>query len=124
MKDYIEKANRTATTNYGSISQRLENPKIIDLIHAGLGISTETGELLDTIKKYIYYGKELDEVNLIEEVGDIFWYLALFCKSLNVSFEEVMKKNIEKLEARYPEKFTEEKAINRDLDKERGVLEK
>jgi NTP pyrophosphatase (non-canonical NTP hydrolase) len=123
MKDYIEKANRTATTKYGSISQRLESPKTIDLFHAGSGLATEAGEFLDNIKKHVFYGAELDEVNLKEELGDLFWYAALACKSLNVTFEEIMKKNIEKLQTRYPEKFSEINAIVRDLNKERETLE-
>ncbi len=124
MKDYIEQALKTNNTNYEVIKERLQDDEIIDLLHAGMGLCTEAGEFLDTIKKYIYYGKTLDEVNLVEEQGDIFWYSALALNILKTTFKEVKEKNIEKLKQRYPEKFTEEKAINRDLEKEREILEK
>jgi NTP pyrophosphatase (non-canonical NTP hydrolase) len=88
-------------------------PFIYDLLHATLGISGEAGELLDSVKKSFIYGKPLDTVNAREEIGDIFWYLALACRTLGVSFEEVMQENIDKLSKRYPEKYTDEHAIAR-----------
>lgn len=93
------------------------------LLHAGIGMSTESGEILDQLKKHIYYGRALDKVNLVEEVGDLFFYAAIACDVLDVTFEEVMVKNKAKLAARYGEKFSSEAAINRDLEKERSILE-
>ena len=61
-------------------------------------------------------------MNLFEEVGDIFWYLAIMADEIGFSFEDVMEKNLEKLKARYGDKFTKDKAINRDLSKELDVL--
>lgn len=98
--------------------------KIQDLLHAGMGLVTESGEFLDTLKKHIYYGKELDKVNLIEELGDQLWYCAIALNALGSDFETAMQINIDKLKSRYPEKFTEELAKNRDLEKERSILEK
>jgi NTP pyrophosphatase (non-canonical NTP hydrolase) len=72
----------------------------------------------------LFYGKPLDEVNLKEEMGDLFWYLAIMADTLGVSFEEIQERNIEKLKARYGEKFTDEKAINRNLETERSILER
>ena len=123
-KDYIEKALRTESCDYAKISERMQNKCTIRLLHAGIGLATESGEFLDALKKHIYYGKELDKVNLIEEISDQMWYCAIALDELGVSFEEVMAKNIAKLSARYPEKFTEEKAENRDLEIERSILEK
>jgi NTP pyrophosphatase (non-canonical NTP hydrolase) len=94
------------------------------LLHAGIGLTTEAGEFIDALKKHIFYGKELDRVNLSEEIGDIFWYLAIAADELGINFESVMNRNIEKLKARYGEKFTEESAEDRDLDQERDILEK
>jgi NTP pyrophosphatase (non-canonical NTP hydrolase) len=93
------------------------------LIHASLGMQTESAEFSDTIKKHIFYGKPLDVTNLKEEIGDMLWYVAIALDSLGSSFEEVMETNIKKLKARYGEKFSEESAITRNLIVERAILE-
>jgi NTP pyrophosphatase (non-canonical NTP hydrolase) len=93
------------------------------LLHAGIGIATESGEFLDALKKHIFYGKELDKVNLLEELGDLFWYMAIALDELGSTFEKEQARNIAKLKARYPEKFTESAAEVRDLQKERHILE-
>lgn len=95
----------------------------MNLLHAAMGISTEAGELMDAFKRKIFYGKELDVVNLKEEVGDIMWYIAILLRELDLDFEELLQLNIDKLRARFPDKFTEFDALNRDLDKERQILE-
>lgn len=94
-----------------------------DQLHMVIGISTESGELLDVFKKALAYSKGLDFVNIGEEIGDILWYLINLCRMLNLDPEEIMQININKLKARYPEKFTKEKALNRNLDQEREILE-
>jgi NTP pyrophosphatase (non-canonical NTP hydrolase) len=91
-------------------------PAMYDLVHASFGISGEAGEFLDAVKKAFIYNKPLDVVNAKEELGDMMWYLALACRALNVSFEELMTMNIDKLKVRYPEKYTDEHAAAR-LDK-------
>lgn len=88
-------------------------PEMYDLLHATLGISGEAGELLDAVKKSFIYNKELDLVNAKEELGDILWYIALACRTLNVSFDEIMQMNIDKLTKRYPEKYTDAAASDR-----------
>ena len=113
--NYIEEANRT--------SSDMCHPVNVDVEHGILGIATEAGELLDALKKGKYYGKPLDPVNIKEESGDLFWYLALICKAYGWTFEEIQQQNIAKLKARYPDKFTQDKALARDLPKERKVLE-
>lgn len=117
MQDYIDKAIRTESTvfNMEDGDDRL--------LHAGIGLATESAEFLDALKKHIYYGKPLDRVNLREELGDLFWYMAIACDALDVSFDELQETNIAKLSARYPEKFTMDKAENRDLATERQILE-
>lgn len=95
----------------------------IRLLHTVLGIATEAQEMIDQIMN-LWRNKTLDKVNLFEENGDIFWYQAVMANICNKSFEELMEKNIAKLRARYGEKFSTEKAINRDLELERKILEK
>jgi len=98
--------------------------KTQDLLHASMGLVTEAGEFQDMLKKHLYYGRELDEINLKEEIGDVLWYCAIALNALGTDFETVMQTNIDKLRARFPEKFTEDNANSRDLDKEREILEK
>lgn len=94
----------------------------IRLIHAVLGIATEAQEMIDQIMN-LWLKKPLDKINLVEENGDLFWYQAIMSNVTNISFDDLMEKNIAKLRARYGEKFSSEKAINRDLDLERKILE-
>jgi len=100
----------------------------MELLHAAIGISTEAGEILDAFKKHLIYGKDLDIINITEELGDITWYMAIMTRYLKnltgaTLEDDILELNIDKLKARYPEKFTEEKALNRDLDTEREILE-
>ena len=119
---YIQKAIRTESDPANAMT-RLQDIKIVRLLHAAIGLCTEAGEIQDALKKHIFYGKPLDLTNLREEGGDLFWYMAVFCDALQISFEEMQGLNIEKLAARYPDKFTEYKALNRDLEAERTILE-
>ncbi|EQC46186.1 nucleoside triphosphate pyrophosphohydrolase family protein [Bacteriovorax sp. Seq25_V] len=122
-KNYIGDAIKTESTNFQAMNERLNDDGLKRLLHAGIGLSTEAGEFLDALKKHIFYGKELDKVNLAEEMGDLFWYMAIVADELGFEFEEVMERNITKLKARYGEKFSEEKAERRDLETERKILE-
>lgn len=92
------------------------------LLHGAFAV-TEGGELIDQIKKHLIYGKEIDRTNVIEEVGDLLWYCNLALDAVGASFSDAFTANIEKLKKRYPDKFTSEAALNRDLDGERKVLE-
>ncbi|CBW26318.1 conserved hypothetical protein [Halobacteriovorax marinus SJ] len=123
-QEYVKLAIKTESTDFESMNTRLQDDGLKRLLHAGIGLSTEAGEFLDALKKHIFYGKELDRVNLAEEMGDLFWYLAIVADELGVNMDDVMERNIEKLKARYGEKFSEEKAENRDLKNERSILEK
>lgn len=105
------------------------SPKICDtvnsrLLHAIIGVCTEGGEALDVMKKNLFYGKEIDKTNLIEELGDLLWYIQLAADELGTTIPEIIQANIAKLRERYPVEFSEEKALERDLDKERSVLER
>jgi NTP pyrophosphatase (non-canonical NTP hydrolase) len=91
----------------------------IDILHGALGISTEAGEIL----KAIQGNGPLDMVNLAEEVGDILWYAHLILKRANMTFEQCMSININKLAKRFPDGFKEEPAIHRDIASERNILE-
>lgn len=93
------------------------------VLHAIIGIATESGELMEAVQDKLEVQKPLDEVNLLEEVGDLNWYEAILIDALDGDWDTVRERNIAKLRARYPDKFTSEDAINRDLETERKILE-
>lgn len=119
--EYIQNALRTETKEYRFTATDKVTPRIE---HAVMGLVTESAECMDALKKSKIYGKELDTVNLVEEAGDIMWYLAILADELGVSFEDMWEKNIAKLRVRFPEKYTDHHAENRDLATERATLEK
>ena len=96
---------------------------LLDELHMVLGMQTEAAEIADVYKKHIAYGKPLDYVNVSEEIGDIMWYIANLCNMKGWNLEDILITNINKLKARYPHSFDENKALFRDLDKERQILE-
>lgn len=96
---------------------------ILDDLHMVLGMQTEVAEIADVYKKCIAYKKPLDYVNIKEELGDAMWYIANLCNMHGWDLRDILDTNIAKLEARYPEKFTEEQALNRNLSAERQILE-
>jgi NTP pyrophosphatase (non-canonical NTP hydrolase) len=120
--EYIKLATVTESTDFDAIRARLTD-RNIRLLHAAMGVATEAGELLDAIKKVLFYGKELDIVNFSEEMFDTMWYLALGCSELKTTFEQGWDTNIAKLKARYGDKFSEYAATHRDLETERAILE-
>lgn len=95
-----------------------------DLIHMALGMQTEAAEISDVFKKKLAYDKDIDWVNVKEEVGDLMWYIANLCNMNQWNLEDILDTNINKLRVRYPKKFTNEQAITRDLESERKELEK
>lgn len=85
----------------------------MDLLHASLGVASDAGELVDAIKKHLIYGKELDVDNVIEEIGDVMWFLALMAHAVSIDLGAVAKANIAKLAKRYPDKYSDQAAIAR-----------
>lgn len=105
----------------GALS-KIKSEEDIRVLHAILGILTEGQELLDGFMRGLLE-ENVDKVNLSEEVADVAWYKAILMDAIGEDWERSLEKNIEKLKARYGEKFSEEKAIDRDLVKEREILE-
>ena len=72
---------------------------------AGVGLAAESGEFLEIVKKMVFQGKPWNADNrehLIIELGDVLWYVAQACMALEVSFDDVVAGNVEKLKKRYP----------------------
>ena len=75
------------------------------LLTAAVGMSAEAGEFTEIVKKIIFQGKPVNDENMFHmkrELGDIMWYVAQACMGLNVSLDEVIEMNVDKLKARYP----------------------
>lgn len=88
------------------------------LIHMIMGVCGEAGELLDAIKKAVIYRKELDIENVVEELGDIEFYLEGLRQGLGINRERTIRLNISKLQKRYSSgSFSNEQANDR-VDKE------
>lgn len=83
------------------------------LLSGVMGLCGESGEAIDIVKKHIAQGHDLDKDHLINELGDVAWYIAITSYALGVSLEEVLTRNIDKLKKRYPEGFEANKSINR-----------
>jgi len=127
LKDRAVKSTEMQTDLYKQVDAKPEQftftPYDLDMLHGVFGVFSEAGEILEEMMKTKLEGREIDHVNIIEEIGDIMWYLALVLRVNDGSFEDAAERNLNKLKARYPEQFTQEKAENRDLDAERSTLE-
>lgn len=91
------------------------NTPLNHLLHMTLGISGEAGELVDAVKKHFAYGKQLDVENVLEELGDILFYVQGLLTHIDsdATLEDLMEINISKLTKRYPTQYTDEAAIAR-----------
>jgi len=105
---------------YQKAALRTANSEMSDdlILNGILGLCGETGEVSDHIKKYMFQGHELDQDKLVNELGDVCWYIAILASGLNVDLETVMKKNIEKLQRRYPDGFDTERSLHRPQGEE------
>ena len=95
---------------------RTLNPQLAKkdvLINGVMGLCGESGEAIDIVKKHLAQGHDLDRAALVKELGDIAWYLAETAYALDVSLEEVLEGNINKLKRRYPQGFESERSIER-----------
>ncbi len=91
-----------ALAKAGADIKRELTPEQANLLHVGVGVSTEANELLDAIKKHTIYQKPLDVENVKEELGDLLFYMSNLMQSVGLSFEEVLQHNVDKLSVRYP----------------------
>jgi len=103
MNDYQVLAYRTAS------DKSKEQP----LLNAALGLSGESGEFAEHIKKHFFQGHPIDETYLKKELGDICWYVALAATGMGEEFSQILIDNIVKLTGRYPDGFDESRSLNR-----------
>ena len=125
LKKYVEFVDVTTSQpskQYSDFTNRLQELEsggfpTERLLTAAVGMSAEAGEFTEIVKKIIFQGKPVTEENLFHlkrELGDVMWYVSQACLGLDISIEEVIQMNFEKLSARYPEgAFSIERSENR-----------
>ena len=107
---FVDAVTSDESKDFLALSARLveldkKGANIERLVTAGVGLNAESGEFLEIVKKMVFQGKPWNEDNrehLIIELGDIIWYATNACMALGISFEDVVTRNVEKLEKRYP----------------------
>ena len=119
---FVDAVTSDCSKDFVSLADRLgeldrEGANIERLTTAGVGLAAESGEFLEIVKKMVFQGKHWNADNrehLIIELGDVLWYVAQACIALDVSFDDVIRGNVKKLEKRYPGgSFSVEKSENR-----------
>lgn len=101
---------------YQKLAMVTKNPDLKDrdlLINSVMGLCGESGEVIDLVKKHVSHGHPLNREKLIDELGDVAWYLAECAEAIGVTLEDVLTHNIEKLKKRYPEGFDADRSIHR-----------
>jgi NTP pyrophosphatase (non-canonical NTP hydrolase) len=120
--EFVRQTTSPASSEYPKLVERLneleeQGADVPRLLTAAFGMSAEAGEFTEVVKKIFLQGKPYTEDNIFHmkrELGDLCWYLAQACMALDISFEEVLEMNYEKLSARYPEgTFSVYKSENR-----------
>ncbi len=96
INEYQKLANRTANHSLRAETRR---------ITAALGLAGESGEIADIIKKNVGQGHDLNADDIVDELGDVLWYVAELADALGTTLEEVATRNVEKLMRRYPAGF-------------------
>lgn len=102
--EYQKEALRTAS------GMSKEYPRILNGL---MGLNGEAGECIDILKKAEFQGHAFDPMKMVDELGDVLWYVAQLATGLGVTLEYVAQHNVDKLLARYPDGFDSEKSIHR-----------
>ena len=120
--EFVRQTTSPASSEYPKLVDRLneleeQGADVSRLMTAAFGMSAEAGEFTEVVKKIFLQGKPYTEENVFHmkrELGDLCWYLAQACMALDITFEEVLEMNYQKLSARYPEgTFSVYKSENR-----------
>jgi NTP pyrophosphatase (non-canonical NTP hydrolase) len=101
---------------YQRAAGRTTNPGLSDqerLVDAAAGLSEEAGEVLGMVRKHVFMGHPLDRQRLTRELGDALWCLAAAATCLDLRLDEVAAENLEKLQHRYPEGYSDEASRTR-----------
>jgi hypothetical protein len=111
------------TFDFHNMAVEGQQQTALDILHCIIGKATESGELVELAMNCLCGNRQFDAVNFVEELGDGFWYDAIGLEAVRATFADATGSNNAKLRTRFPHKFTEAAAINRDLAAERQTLE-
>jgi len=113
----VKEQSKITLEDYQNDVKRTIRPTSIEkLLNMGaLGLAGESGEVVDLVKKYLYHGHALDKEKIKEELGDVLWYLTMLGGLVDVSLTEIMSANVQKRQKRYPNGFSKERSVNRDI---------
>ena len=109
--DFVSEVTSPASKDVAQLFRRMtdleveQDADVPRLLTAALGLTAESGEFTEVVKKIILQGKPYNEENIFHmkrELGDICWYLAQACMALDTTFDEIIEMNVDKLKARYP----------------------
>ena len=109
--DFVHDVTSTESLDYAALLTRMNKLELEDdcnlsqLLTAALGLTAESGEFTEIVKKIILQGKPYNEDNVFHmkrELGDICWYIAQACMALDTTFDEIIEMNVDKLKIRYP----------------------
>ena len=109
--DFVHGVTSTESLDYAALLTRMNKLELEDdcnlsqLLTAALGLTAESGEFTEIVKKIILQGKPYNEDNVFHmkrELGDICWYIAQACMALDTTFDEIIEMNVDKLKKRYP----------------------
>ena len=108
--EFVQRVTSEPSLNYAAFLSRtnsleIEDCNVTQLLTAALGLTAESGEFTEVVKKILFQGKPYNEENVFHmkrELGDICWYLAQACMALDTTFDEILEMNVDKLMARYP----------------------
>lgn len=101
---------------YQKLAQRTSPTGHDRVLNGVMGLNGEAGECIDIVKKHYFQGHELNKLKLLDELGDVLWYIAETATGLGVEMNEIAEHNIAKLRARYPQGFSAERSINRESE--------
>ena len=103
---------------YQRLAQRTANKTLdpIERIRNGCyGLCGEAGECIDLLKKFEFQGHEFNQEKMLDELGDVLWYIVQTAIGIGTTLEEVAQHNVAKLKARYPSGFNTEDSVNRKV---------
>lgn len=83
------------------------------ILNGVMGLNGEAGECIDLLKKCYFQGHEFDKEHMAKELGDVAWYVAIAADAIGYKLGDIMRMNLDKLAARYPHGFEDEKSIHR-----------
>ena len=108
--EFVKGVTSEPSLDYGAMGSRLAELEVTgtntsQLLTAALGLTAESGEFTEVVKKILFQGKPVTEDNLFHlkrELGDIMWYVAQACMGLDTTIDEIIEMNVDKLKSRYP----------------------